>query len=195
MSGISRPSSRVHLEASRPSVPVRPREAERLGRPRYGCHTSGIDMLQGRVRFVTCCGVWTTVPKTALRRRARKGAAEFDMPVEDGSQLLRNSRPTGVFMTNLLVRILRIQIRSFVKFAAFVALLIAYFLYMAWKFDASTGAWLALMSWSFFVLCTPVADGGFIIAFPVRLLFGTRMIVEHPCPVGLGNGAFHLVWG
>lgn len=25
-------------------------------------------------------------------------------------------------------------------------------------------------------MCTPVADGGFIIAFPVRLLFGMRMI-------------------
>ena len=48
-------------------------------------------------------------------------------------------------------------------------------MYLSWKFDAATGAWLALLSWSFFVLCTPVADGGFIIAFPVRLLFGTRM--------------------
>jgi len=48
---------------------------------------------------------------------------------------------------------------------------------MSWKFDAATGVWLALLSWSFFVLCTPVADGGFIIAFPVRLLFGIRMLV------------------
>jgi hypothetical protein len=34
-----------------------------------------------------------------------------------------------------------------------------------------------VLSWSFFVLCTPVADGGFIVAFPVRLLFGTRMLI------------------
>ena len=27
------------------------------------------------------------------------------------------------------------------------------------------------------MLCTPVADGGFIIAFPVRLLFDTRMVI------------------
>lgn len=63
------------------------------------------------------------------------------------------------------------------RFLALVALLVAYFFYMSWKYDATTGAWLALLSWSFFVLCTPVADGGFIVAFPVRLLFGTRMLV------------------
>lgn len=57
-----------------------------------------------------------------------------------------------------------------------VGILLAYFGYMWWKFDAATGAWLAVLSWSFFVLCTPVADGGFIVAFPVRLLFGARMI-------------------
>ena len=62
------------------------------------------------------------------------------------------------------------------RFLALIGLLAAYFTYMSWKFDAATGAWLALLSWSFFVLCTPVADGGFIIAFPARLLFGTRML-------------------
>lgn len=61
------------------------------------------------------------------------------------------------------------------RFLALAGLLLAYFGYMSWKFDAVTGAGLAVLSWSFFVLCTPVADGGFIVAFPVRLLFGTRM--------------------
>jgi hypothetical protein len=49
---------------------------------------------------------------------------------------------------------------------------------MSWKFDASTGFGLALLSWSFFVLCTPVADGGFILAFPIRLLCGIKMAVS-----------------
>jgi len=62
------------------------------------------------------------------------------------------------------------------RFIALLALLIGYFIYVSWQYDAATGGWLALLSWSFFVLCTPVADGGFIIAFPVRLLFGMRMI-------------------
>lgn len=63
------------------------------------------------------------------------------------------------------------------RFLILVLLLAVYFGYMSWKFDASTGALLALLSWSFFVLCTPIADGGFIVAFPVRLLFGTRMVI------------------
>ncbi len=62
------------------------------------------------------------------------------------------------------------------RFAALAALLVLYFGFMSWKYDAATGAWLAALSWSFFVLCTPIADGGFIIDFPVRLLFGTRML-------------------
>jgi len=63
------------------------------------------------------------------------------------------------------------------RFLALIGLLLTYFAYMSWKFDAATGAWLAVLSWSFFVLCTPVADGGFIVAFPIRLLFGVRMLL------------------
>ena len=66
---------------------------------------------------------------------------------------------------------------SLLRFLGLVGIVLAYFGYLSWKFDAATGAWLTLLSWSFFVLCTPVADGGFIIAFPVRLMFGTRMVV------------------
>ncbi len=56
-------------------------------------------------------------------------------------------------------------------------ILVAYFLYMSWKYDASTGFWVSILTWSFFVLCTPVADGGFILAFPIRLLFKIRMSI------------------
>lgn len=61
------------------------------------------------------------------------------------------------------------------KFLGLIFILVAYFGYVSWKFDAATGFGLALLTWSFFVLCTPVADGGFIIAFPIRLLFGIKM--------------------
>jgi hypothetical protein len=64
------------------------------------------------------------------------------------------------------------------RFLALIGLLVMYFACMSWRYDAATGAWSALLTWSFFVLCTPIADGGFIIAFPVRLLFGTPMIVS-----------------
>ncbi|MYM64278.1 hypothetical protein [Pseudomaricurvus sp. HS19] len=67
------------------------------------------------------------------------------------------------------------HLESLLKFLALISVLVAYFLYVAWKFNAATGFGLALLSWSFFVLCTPIADGGFIVAFPVRLLFNVRM--------------------
>lgn len=85
-----------------------------------------------------------------------------------------NARIFGAEMSMKLEH--RTHKESLWRFLILVGLLVAYFAYMSWKFDAATGAWLAVLSWSFFVLCTPVADGGFIVAFPVRLLFGTRMI-------------------
>lgn len=66
---------------------------------------------------------------------------------------------------------------SLLRFVALAGVLLIYFAYVSWKFDAATGAWIAALSWSFFVLCTPVADGGFIIAFPMCLLFETRMLM------------------
>ncbi len=66
---------------------------------------------------------------------------------------------------------------TLLKFIALVFILVAYFLYMSWKYDASTGFGVAVLTWSFFVLCTPVADGGFILAFPIRLLFKVRMSI------------------
>lgn len=66
---------------------------------------------------------------------------------------------------------------SLLKFSVLLLILVAYFAYMSWKYDASTGFGVALLTWSFFVLCTPVADGGFILAFPIRLLFKIKMSI------------------
>jgi len=66
---------------------------------------------------------------------------------------------------------------TLLKFVTLVLILVAYFLYMSWKYDASTGFGVALLTWSFFVLCTPIADGGFILAFPIRLLFKIKMSI------------------
>ncbi|MDX2421803.1 MAG: hypothetical protein QNK43_03915 [Amphritea sp.] len=69
------------------------------------------------------------------------------------------------------------HVEVLLKFLMLAFILVAYFLYMSWKYDASTGFAVALLSWTFFVLCTPVADGGFILAFPIRLLFGIKMSI------------------
>jgi len=80
------------------------------------------------------------------------------------------------------------------KFLALVGILLAYFAYLSWKFDAATGGFLAALTWSFLVLCSPIADGGFLIDFPVRLLFKVRMIYSEICVwlLAIGINVFAL---
>ena len=62
------------------------------------------------------------------------------------------------------------------KFILLCFLLAGYFGYLSYKYDVLTGGIASLITWSFFVLCTPIADAGFLLDFPLRLLFGIRMI-------------------
>ena len=59
------------------------------------------------------------------------------------------------------------------KFILLLGLLTAY---LSYEYGLLTGGIVALLTWSFFVLCTPVADAGFLLDFPLRLLFNIRMI-------------------
>jgi hypothetical protein len=65
-----------------------------------------------------------------------------------------------------------------IKFCLLCLLLVSYFGYLTYEFDIVTGGSAALITWSFFVLCTPIADAGFLLDFPMRLLFGIRMVVS-----------------
>ena len=62
------------------------------------------------------------------------------------------------------------------KFLMLLGVVVAYFLYLSWKYDIATGGIVAGLTWSFFVLCTPIADAGFLIDFPVRVISGFRMV-------------------
>lgn len=64
------------------------------------------------------------------------------------------------------------------KFIALLAVLIGYFTYLTLQFDPLTGGIAAALTWSFFVLCTPIADAGFLLDFPLRILFSIRMVVS-----------------
>ena len=68
------------------------------------------------------------------------------------------------------------QNQVWVKFALLCLILITYFLYLTYRYNLLTGGVASLLTWSFFVLCTPVADAGFLLDFPLRLLFGIRMV-------------------
>lgn len=65
-----------------------------------------------------------------------------------------------------------------IKFLLLVVLMAGYFAYLSVEYDLLTGGVAALLTWSFFVLCTPIADAGFLLDFPLRLLFGIRMMLS-----------------
>lgn len=62
------------------------------------------------------------------------------------------------------------------KFLILVSILVLYFGYLSIEYGILTGGLVAALTWSFFVLCTPVADAGFLLDLPIRLLFGVRML-------------------
>ena len=62
------------------------------------------------------------------------------------------------------------------RFLAVLFIFIAYSIFISVKYGAKEGFMLSWLSWSFFVLSTPVADAGFLIAFPLRLILKIRMM-------------------
>ncbi len=64
------------------------------------------------------------------------------------------------------------------KFLLLCLLLVSYFLYLSYQYDVMTGGVASLLTWTFFVLCTPIADAGFLLDFPLRLIFGIRMLIS-----------------
>lgn len=62
------------------------------------------------------------------------------------------------------------------RFSYVLLVFIFYFIFVSYKFGFSNGFIVTIMSWSFFLFCTPIADAGFLIDFPVRLISRIRMI-------------------
>ncbi|MDD3408444.1 MAG: hypothetical protein PHX85_02280 [Methanobacteriaceae archaeon] len=62
------------------------------------------------------------------------------------------------------------------KFLLVLFLFIGYFIFIATKYGLEDGFLVAILSWSFFVLCTPIADAGFLLDFPLRLITRIRML-------------------
>lgn len=65
---------------------------------------------------------------------------------------------------------------TFTKFILLLSTFLAYFGYLSWEYDLKTGGIIAALTWSFFVLCTPIADAGFLLDFPIRMITGIKMI-------------------
>lgn len=66
--------------------------------------------------------------------------------------------------------------KAVTKFLLVLAILIAYFIFVSTQYGLKEGMLVTLLTWSFFVFCTPIADAGFLLDFPVRLITKIRMI-------------------
>ena len=62
------------------------------------------------------------------------------------------------------------------KFLLVALVILAYFLWMSNEYGLGEGFMITLLTWSFFVFCTPIADAGFLLDFPMRLILGVRMM-------------------
>jgi len=68
------------------------------------------------------------------------------------------------------------KISAVFKFIIIFSILVFYFWIVSMKYGLKNGAITTILTWVFFVFCTPIADAGFLVGFPVRFLFGMRMI-------------------
>ncbi len=62
------------------------------------------------------------------------------------------------------------------KFILVLLVFVGYFIFIAKKYGVQQGFFVSILSWSFFVLCTPIADAGFLLDFPFRLITKIKML-------------------
>ncbi len=65
-----------------------------------------------------------------------------------------------------------------IRYLIVLLIVIAYFIFISFKYGVKNGFLVTLLTWSVFVFCTPVADAGTLVDFPIRLLIHVRMIVS-----------------
>ncbi len=62
-----------------------------------------------------------------------------------------------------------------IKFFLVLLVFAGYLFFVVERYGTTEGLWVTFLTWSFFVLCTPIADAGFLIDFPLRLITGWKM--------------------
>lgn len=75
-----------------------------------------------------------------------------------------------------------------IKFSFVLSIFILYFIFIATKYGVEQGFFVSMLTWSFFVMCTPVADAGFLIDFPLRLVLRIKMVIAEIFVWGLAVG-------
>jgi len=67
---------------------------------------------------------------------------------------------------------------TLLRFTFVLLIFVAYLIYIVLQQGVQQGLYVSILSWSFFVLSTPIADAGFLIDFPIRLILKVKMIVS-----------------
>jgi H+/Cl- antiporter ClcA len=62
------------------------------------------------------------------------------------------------------------------RFLIVLSILIVYLFVSIWYYGLENGIVVSFLTWSLFVLCTPIADAGFLLDFPIRLFTKIKMI-------------------
>lgn len=62
------------------------------------------------------------------------------------------------------------------KFLMVLSIFVWYFWFIAYQYWLKDWVMVSVLTWSFFVLCTPVADAWFLIDFPLRLITRIKML-------------------
>ncbi len=62
------------------------------------------------------------------------------------------------------------------RFFLVVLVIAGYFAFTVYSYGLAQGIAVTALTWAFFVFATPIADGGFVLAFPIRLITGFRML-------------------
>jgi hypothetical protein len=67
---------------------------------------------------------------------------------------------------------------AWVKFIMVLTVFVAYFVFVSFRYGVGEGFLVGWLTWSFFVMCTPIADAGLLIDFPLRLIAKIRMFIS-----------------
>jgi len=62
------------------------------------------------------------------------------------------------------------------RFLGVLFILIAYLIFVSMRYGMENGILITFLTWSFFVFCKPIADAGFLLDFPIRLITKIKMI-------------------
>jgi len=63
-----------------------------------------------------------------------------------------------------------------IRFLAIVLVIAGYGFYVSVSQGYKSGFLISILTWSFFVLCTPIADAGILIDLPMRLITGIKLM-------------------